>query len=135
MDKQNMKKIYNKLNGYLNEICNYLEKNDSFLLNNISILSKLNDQFLQFMDTYYNLDNQTIQNHLTFEDVYLLAREIIESIDPNYLPDFDNLIKNGELNFIYDQEEGCSYCRTIKIDDQIKQLIDIVNLIMMMLLF
>ncbi len=86
-----MEEIYNKLNGYLNEICNYLRKSNSFLLDNIKGIAMLNDDFLEHIDKY-DLDNRVVQNKLTYEDVFLLAREIVESIDECYLSEFDNLI-------------------------------------------
>jgi len=41
---------------------------------------------------------------LTYQDVYNLAREIIESINSDYLEDFDKLIENGQLDFGYEGE-------------------------------
>ena len=78
-----MDEIYNKLNDYLNEICKYLEVQDSFLLENIHILAGLNDKMLKVLNNY-NFDNKVITNKLTFEDVFYLAREIIEQIDASY---------------------------------------------------
>ena len=93
-----MKEIYEKINKYLNDICTFLEQDNSFLLD----------------------------NKLTFEDVYLLAREIIETIDFNYLKDFDKLIETGELDFSYDKEYIGSYCHTLIKDGKLKiQLINI----------
>lgn len=89
-----MDEIYNKLNDYLNEICKYLEVQDSFLLENIHILAGLNDKMLMVLNNN-NFDNKVITNKLTFEDVFNLAREIIEQIDASYLDSFDNLIKTG----------------------------------------
>lgn len=104
-----MKEIYDKLNYYLNVICNYLEKEHPFLLENINTFCKLNDAFLQFLEDY-SLDNKTVQNNLTYEDVYYLAREIIENIDKNYLESYDNLIQSGELDFSYENDYNDSQC-------------------------
>ena len=103
--------MYNKekLNDYLNEICNYLEPNHSFLLDNIFRISILNDEMLNYLNQI-SLENETIENHLTFEDVFLLAREIIEQIDKEYLPSFDTLLSSGELDFDYEQEDIESKC-------------------------
>lgn len=98
-----MDEIYNKLNDYLNEICKYLEVQDSFLLENIHILAGLNDKMLMVLNNY-NFDNKVITNKLTFEDVFNLAREIIEQIDVSYLDSFDSLIKTGELDFSYENK-------------------------------
>ncbi len=119
-----MQEIYQKLNFYLNEICKYLEKNDSFLLENINKIARLNDSFLDLMEKY-PLENKTIQNHLTYEEVYFLAREIIEQIDKSYLPSFDGLIQSGELDFGYNQEyEDSQYIR-IEEKGQLTKLINI----------
>ena len=103
--------LYNqeKLNDYLNDICNYLEPNHSFLLDNIFRISILNDKMLEYLNQI-SLENETIENHLTFEDVWLLAREIIEQIDKDYLPSFDTLLPSGELDFDYEQEDRESKC-------------------------
>ena len=116
--------IYNKLNYYLNEICNYLENENKFLLENIQLISILNDGFLQHIQSY-NLDNETKRNKLTFEDVFLLAREIVESIDKNYLESFDNLIKSGELDFSFEGAYEDSQCISMYKKDYVKQIINI----------
>ena len=56
-----MEEIYNKLNDYLNEICKYLEVQDSFLLENIHILAGLNDKMLKVLNNY-NFDNLNIND-------------------------------------------------------------------------
>lgn len=120
-----MKDIYKKLNYYLNEICIYLEKENLFLLDNIYSISILNDNFLRKIANY-SLDNETILNNLTFEDVYFLAREIIEHIDRSYLQDFDNLIESGELDFSYQKDYEVSECISMyKKGNCVKQLINI----------
>ena len=97
-----MDEVYNKLNYFLNEICIYLEYNNSVLLENILPISKIIEYFYVFIKKYQLNDNMTIQNNLTFMDVYNLTREIIEQIDTKYLEDFDKLIINGELDFNYE---------------------------------
>lgn len=120
-----MKEIYKKLNYYLNDICNYLEKEHPFLLENIDKISMLNDAFVQFLENY-SLDNKTIQNNLTYEEVYYLTREIIENIDKNYLESFDNLIQSGELDFSYEDAYQDSECISMyKNGKVIKQIINI----------
>ena len=80
---------FKKLNNYLNEAFIELEKRDKFLIKNILNIGWLNEQFLKYIN---NKDLSVIikQNNLTFEDIFLLAREIIGSIDEKYLPDYDN---------------------------------------------
>lgn len=119
-----MKEIIDKLNYYLNEICNYLEKGNGFLLKNILFISGLNDTFLEHIQCY-NLDNETKQNKLTFEDVFLLAREIVESIDKSYLEHFDNLIQSGELDFSFENAYEDSQCISMYRKNQVKQIINI----------
>ena len=98
-----MNEVYTKLNYYLNEICNYLKKSDSFLLDNINRIALLNDNFNSLIYKY-NLNYEVKKNNLTFLDVYNLAREIIGSIDESYLPIYDKLISSGELDFGYDED-------------------------------
>lgn len=93
-------KDYKELNYYLNGCFKQLEKNDSFLLRNIDTLGRLGDDFVHLTDKY-DLETYNDEINLTFEDVYLLAREIVESINPNYLSYYDNLIQSGQLDFDY----------------------------------
>lgn len=116
-----MNNVYNNLNYYLNEMCNYLDKNNSFLLDNISRISKLNDMFLECLNKY-DLNLNPKENKLTSEEVYILARKIIKKIDNSYLEDFDNLIKSGELDFNYEQKDIDSECIT-----DIKKEIRLIN--------
>lgn len=119
-----MKDIYSKLNNYLNDICIYLEEKHSFLLDNIDSIWILNDAFLQNIKSY-SLENKTVQNNLTFDDVYLLAREIIETIDKNYLIDFDNLIQSGTLDFSYDNANIDSHYTSMYINNELIPSINI----------
>lgn len=119
-----MEEIYNKLNWYLKDICNYLEKECPHLLEHIDEICNLNDAFLQFIEKY-SLDNRTMQNHLTYEECYLLAREIVEHIDKNYLVSFDRLIESGELDFGFENEYSESHCVSMYTKGQVKQMINI----------
>lgn len=101
------KEDYEKLNYYLNGCFQELEKNDSFLLRNILPISKLINDFA-FLTNQYEFKNDTKSNHLTYQDIYLLAREIIESIDKGYLVYYDDLIKSGKLDFSYNHDYPCS---------------------------
>jgi len=97
------KEDYQKLNYYLNGCFKELEKDDSFLLRNIYPLAKLSDSYIHLTNNY-NLEIYDTKNNLTFNDVYLLAREIIESIDASYLKYYDKILDNGQLDFSYDCE-------------------------------
>lgn len=97
------KKDYRKLNGYLNDIFLALNRNDQFLINNLAPIAYLNDDYLKFM-RQHKLSSKTKENKLTYMDVYLLSREIISSIDKSYLPEYDDLIKSGKLDFGYEGE-------------------------------
>lgn len=125
-----MEKIYQKLNDYLNDICVYLEKEDSFLLENIRQISWLNDITLKHIENSNNfndiiLKSESKTNKLTFEEVFLLAREIIASIDASYVKCFDNLIKSGELDFGYENEYDDSVFISIFKKGHIKKIINI----------
>ena len=97
-----------KLNKYLNDIFNYLEKSDKYLficLNDIYNISKhINDKF---SDLYF--DEDEITNNLSFIDVIYHVENIIKYIDSKYIPIFRNAINNGELNFSYNKEEEGNY--------------------------
>lgn len=100
---------YKKLNKYLNDICLYLGKTSKIIVNNISNICEMNDEYYQNLYDYEFKKNDK-KNHLTYNDVYLLAREIIESINPAYLEKYDKLINSGQLDFSYEQEYGdCEY--------------------------
>lgn len=94
---------YRKLNKYLNTAFKILQDEDQFLLGNSETLDfTCDDLLIQLSDV--TVDTKTVKNNLTFNDVFLKARNIIKRIDANYLKDFDNLIKNGTLNFSYTNE-------------------------------
>ena len=98
-----------KLNDYFNNIFIELEKNDFFLLDNFEAIAMFTQNYCNFTSEL-KLEEKNKTNNLTFEDVYLLAREIIEKIDKNYLQDYDNLIKSGELDFGFNNEYDDSHC-------------------------
>lgn len=100
---------YNELNKYLNDIFMLLEEKDFFLLSNIYYIARINAKYLDGT-TDYEIKLNEAENNLSFEDVYLLAREIIESINKEYLKDYDNLIQTGELDFDYENKIDDSMC-------------------------
>lgn len=85
---------YKKLNDYLNLIFLELQKEDQFLLDNLSVITNLSIDYVNILKKY-DLSDNSIQNNMTWQDVYLLARDIIETIDKNYLEQYDKLIDNG----------------------------------------
>lgn len=92
---------YKDLNYYLNICCNYLRGRDYFFLDNIPRIAYLSQMFINCTNKY-ELKKIEEEESLTFDDVFLLAREIIESINPKYLESFDKILANGELDFSYD---------------------------------
>ena len=117
-------KRYKELNAYLNEIFKYCEEENYFLLRNIEELAKMNDLFLQYiMDK--PVEDKTIENNMTFEEVLTETRFIIASIDKGYLKDFDQLLETGVLDFSFKQEYDDSCFTHIEKDDQIYNLVNI----------
>jgi len=98
-----IKQDYDKLNFYLNDIFAILNKYDRFLTKNIDKIWCLNSNYIMHMKNY-ELSYKLKENKLTYMEVYLLAREIIESINPTYLDDYDALMESGKLDFGYEDE-------------------------------
>lgn len=119
-----MNEIYQKLNEYLNDICMYLEREHFFLLSNIDSIACFNDDFLNHLKDY-TFNNEMRTNRMTYKDVYLLAREIIETIDKDYLEDFDQLIESGELDFNFEDDYYDSHCISFYNKTYTKQLINV----------
>lgn len=94
---------YKKLKNYLNDIFMYLEIKDEFLIYNIFNIHFISKEYLEFIQDY-TLEIENKKNNLTFNEVYLLAREIIESINKDYLEKYDKLIETGTLDFNYENE-------------------------------
>ena len=103
---------YDIMNNYLNDIFSYLMKEEYFLYINFEKMCDISDRYYMFFKDYlFNCDEA--HNHLTYNDVYLLGRDIISSIDSKYLSDYDNLINSGILDFGFNNEYGDSafvYC-------------------------
>lgn len=110
---------YEKLNYYLNGCFKELEKSDSFLLANIECFARMSDDYVH-MTNNYKFEVYTEQNNLSYNDVYLLAREIIESIDKDYLKYYDELIESGKLDFSYSNDyPGSAFIYCLKKDERI----------------
>lgn len=95
------KKDYERLNVYLNDIFLVLNERNSFLLNHILIIAKINDKYLDFINRF-DLSEDTKENKLSYKDIVMITRNIIESIDKSYLQDYDELLSTGKLDFSYD---------------------------------
>ena len=112
--------MYKRLNNYLNDIFIELNKRDKIFVDNlhsIVILNTIiNENFTGHITDEYK------KNNLTFNDVFLLGREVIEYINPKYLEEYDELISSGKLEFNYDG--GCDSHMQCKLNSDIK-IIDI----------
>lgn len=101
------KEQYKKLNYYLNGSFKELEILDYFFLDNIEAFARMSDEYVVITDNY-EFERMPKANKMTYEDVYLLGREIVESINKDYLKYYDELISAGKLDFGYeaDSEES-----------------------------
>lgn len=63
-----------------------MEFDDSFFLDN---LIGINDSFVDFL-SHYDFSYVPLENKLTFNDVYLIARDFISFKCPKYLPLYDD---------------------------------------------
>ena len=115
------KEDYKRLNDYLNDTFIYLSGHDGFfffIMQSIFILNNMLYGKLKDID----LEHKFHENNLTFEDVYELARNEIEKINPNYLKEFDKLINSGRLG-LFKQEENIN----IKEVDYYEKLSEVEN--------
>lgn len=97
------KEDYKRLNDYLNDTFIYLSGHDGFFIQNMHMIFSLNSilyENLKGIDLRHNFH----KNNLTYEDVFNLARNEIEKINPNYLEDFDKLIDSGRLEFFLHEQ-------------------------------
>lgn len=101
--------MYQKLNFYLNGIFKELEVNDTFLIKNLLPLTLLGSDLLA-LTRNYDLKSPEMHANLSYNEVYLLARQVIETIDKNYLKYYDKLIESGELDFDYEEKYDGSGC-------------------------
>lgn len=108
---------YKKLNECLNECFLRLQVVDPVFIENLRMLSYASDVIVDSFEE--RIENNSQQNNLTFEDVYLLAREIVRNINECYLEKFDKLIKSGSLAFYDDNQSENSnytYIKSVKQD-------------------
>lgn len=115
------KEDYKRLNDYLNDAFIYLSENDSFFIQNMHNIFSLNSILYENLKGI-DLEHKFYKNNLTYEDVFNLARNEIEKINPNYLEKFDKLIDSGRLG-LFKQEENI----TIKKCDDYEKLSEIEN--------
>lgn len=102
--------MYKRLNNYLNDIFLELNKKDKLFVNNLIPIWRLSYMIYDFtLKNIKKVSSKSYENNLSFNDVYLLARKIIEKINPNYLNEYDELINSGKLNFDY-EKSGNSCC-------------------------
>lgn len=98
-------KEYQELNEYLNGCFIELEKSDPTFLNNMFYFIRLSETYVHSLKKYKLAGKkQNTKYKITFEESYLLAREIIEHINPEYLEEYDKLLSSGELDFGYNRE-------------------------------
>lgn len=112
---------YKKLNDYLNDTFIYLSEYDGFLIYNMHTIFRLNSMLYEKLKNI-DLKHKFHENNLTFEDIFNIARNEIEKINPNYLKEFDKLIDSGRLG-LFKQEENI----TIKESDDYEKLSEIEN--------
>lgn len=97
------KEDYKRLNDYLNDAFIYLSKYDGFFIQNMHNIFSLNSILYENLKGI-DLRHNSYKNNLTYEDVFNLARNEIEKINPNYLENFDKLIDSGRLEFFLHEQ-------------------------------
>lgn len=112
---------YKKLNDYLNDTFIYLSEYDGFLIYNMHTIFRLNSMLYEKLKNI-DLKHKFHENNLTFEDIFNIARNEIEKINPNYLEKFDELIYSGRLEFFLKEKNI-----TIKESDDYEKLSEIEN--------
>lgn len=112
---------YKKLNDYLNDTFIYLSEYDGFLIYNMHTIFRLNSMLYEKLKNI-DLKHKFHENNLTFEDIFNIARNEIEKINPNYLEKFDELIYSGCLEFFLKEKNI-----TIKESDDYEKLSEIEN--------
>lgn len=112
---------YKKLNDYLNDTFIYLSEYDGFFIQNMQSIFILNNMLYGKLKDI-DLEHKFYKNNLTFEDVFELARNEIEKINPNYLKEFDKLIDSGRLG-LFKQKENIN----IKEVDDYEKISEIEN--------
>lgn len=115
------KEDYKRLNDYLNDAFIYLSEYDGFLIYNMHTIFRLNSMLYEKLKNI-DLKHKFHENNLTFEDIFNIARNEIEKINPNYLEKFDELIDSGRLEFFLKEKNI-----TTKESNDYKKLSEIEN--------
>lgn len=115
------KEDYKELNDYLNDTFIYLSSHDGFFIQNMQSIFILNSMLYENLKNI-DLNHKFHENNLTFEDIFIIARNEIEKINPNYLEKFDELIDSGRLEFFLKEKNI-----TIKESNDYKKLSEIEN--------
>ena len=115
------KEDYKELNDYLNDTFIYLSSHDGFFIQNMQSIFILNSMLYENLKNI-DLNHKFHENNLTFEDIFIIARNEIEKINPNYLEKFDELIDSGRLEFFLKEKNI-----TIKESKDYKKLSEIEN--------
>lgn len=102
---------YKKLNNYFDLMSKQLEKNDHFLLENLSAIAYTSEDFMYFIKQY-DFREENKENNLTYEQVYQTGRLIIADINDKYLSIYDQLIEDGTLDFNYQMDNSGCWCYT-----------------------
>lgn len=115
------KEDYKELNDYLNDTFIYLSSHDGFFIQDMKGIFILNSMLYENLKNI-DLNHKFYENNLTFEDIFIIARNEIEKINPNYLEKFDELIDSGRLEFFLKEKNI-----TIKESNDYKKLSEIEN--------
>lgn len=115
------KEDYKELNDYLNDTFIYLSSHDGFFIQDMKGIFILNSMLYENLKNI-DLNHKFHENNLTFEDIFIIARNEIEKINPNYLEKFDELIDSGRLEFFLKEKNI-----TIKESNDYKKLSEIEN--------
>lgn len=62
----------------------------------------MSDTYVYILNKHELKSEMPKENNLTIEEVYMLAREIIEDINPLYLTEYDKIMSSGELDFSFE---------------------------------
>ena len=89
---------YKKLNNYLNEMLSYLEKEAPEVIDNLRLINDYSFRLDKELKKY-NLEYEIKEKNLSIVDVIYITRNIIKSINIDYLNKFDEILKSGILNF------------------------------------
>ena len=108
------KEDFDIINNYFNELAVKLFSSKD-IENNYFDFIVLNDSYINYFRNRYFQENsyrvEIRNNHITFQEVLDISRNIIESINPAYLEKFDELLIGGILDVSYEDEYDDSHVR------------------------